>query len=59
MVSLTGQTNVSYTVEYTPVLPPTGSWTVLSNFVLTHNPQQVLDFSISNTPERFYRARTP
>ena len=59
VVSVTGQTNVSYTVEYTPVLPPTNGWTPLSSFVLTNNPQRVLDFSISNTPQRFYRARTP
>ncbi|HVM46994.1 MAG TPA: hypothetical protein VMU04_03155 [Candidatus Acidoferrum sp.] len=59
VVSVTGQTNVSYTVEYTPVLPPTGSWTILSNFVLTQSPERVLDYSISNIPQRFYRARTP
>jgi hypothetical protein len=43
-------------VEYATSFPPT-NWLVLTNVFLTNTPsQQIVDFSATNSPRRFYRA---
>lgn len=57
VLSIQGDTGRPYAVEFTAALPPSNSWQPLSFLLLTNSPQDLVDWSASNSPQRFYRAR--
>lgn len=56
MLKLTGEVGTTNQIQYLTELGQTNVWNVLTNIVLTNNPQFYIDTSATGTVKRFYQA---
>ena len=56
-LQISGAVGATYLVEQVAALPPTGNWTPLATLTLTNNLQTVMDTTLADGSQRFYRAR--
>ena len=57
VLRVTGGIGLQYLLEYTPVLSATHVWQSMP-FTLTNNPQIIIDETMTNANQRYYRLRT-
>jgi len=57
LLSIAGDVNRLYAVEFVPALASSNSWQRLTSLLLTNSPQSYLDSSGNGVTQRFYRVR--